>query len=78
MRNHYTLRGNVLEPNSAKLVFESPQANTGWIVDYFVVWPYNMDSNLYTAGKLVKGGVTIISFDALSTITSIVMGHVPV
>ena len=64
MRDHYTLRGNVLDANSSKLIFESPQKNVGWIVDMFVVWPYNMDSNLYSAGKLVKGDITGISFDS--------------
>ena len=62
MKDHYTLRGVILDPNASKKIFTSPQRNTGWVVDMFQVWPYNMDANLYTAGKLWKGDVAQASF----------------
>jgi len=62
MRDRYTLRGVVLDPNSSKVIFNSPQDNVGWIVESFYIWSWNMDANLYCAGKLVKGSVDGISF----------------
>lgn len=61
MRSHYTLKGVVLDANTSKKIFESPQQNVGWVVDMFQVWAYNMDANLFCAGKLVKGSVDNIS-----------------
>jgi len=61
MRSHHTLRGVILAGNTSKKIFESPQENVGWIVDMFQVWSYNMDSNLYSAGKLWKGDVSAAS-----------------
>ena len=61
MKDHYTLRGVILDANTSKKIFTSPQRNTGWVVDMFQVWPYNMDANLYTAGKLWKGDVSAAS-----------------
>ena len=61
MRSHYTLRGVILDANSSKKIFESPQEGVGWVVDMFQVWAYNMDANLFTAGKLWKGDVTAAS-----------------
>jgi len=58
MKDHYTLRGVILDADASKKIFTSPQRNTGWVVDMFQVWPYNMDANLYTAGKLWKGDVS--------------------
>ncbi len=55
MRSHYTLRGVILDANSSKKVFESPQEGVGWVLDMFQVWAYNMDANLFCAGKLWKG-----------------------
>lgn len=62
MKDRYTLRGVVLDANTSKLIFNSPEDNIGWIVESFYVWSWNMDANLYSAGKLVKGSVTNISF----------------
>jgi len=62
MRDRYTLRGVVLDANSSKVIFNSPQDNVGWVVESFYIWSWNMDANLYVAGKLVKGSVDGISF----------------
>ena len=62
MRTIHTLRGVVLDAGSSKKIFESPRSGTGWVVKEFYVWPYNMDSNLYSHGKLWKGDPTDASF----------------
>jgi hypothetical protein len=67
MRSIHTLRGVILQGGDIKKIFESPQAGTGWIVKAFFVWPYNMDSNLYSHGKLWKGdptGASLVNSDA--------------
>lgn len=62
MRDRYTLRGVVLDANSSKEIFNSPQDHIGWVVESFYVWSWNMDANLYCSGKLVKGSIEGISF----------------
>jgi hypothetical protein len=61
MKDTRTLRGVILSGNESKKIFDSPQDNVGWIVEQFQVWSYNMDSNLYSAGKLWKGDPTAAS-----------------
>ena len=58
MKEIHTLRGVVLQGGDTKKIFESPRSGTGWVVKAFYVWPYNMDSNLYSHGKLWKGDPT--------------------